>query len=115
LQLLTGADRPTAIVTTSDTQALGVLAAARELGIDVPGELSVVGFDDLDIAETAGLTTIRQPIVESGRRAAQLIMSLVDGKQPRRRHGALPLQLVERQSTGAARTAPVQQPAITTG
>jgi DNA-binding LacI/PurR family transcriptional regulator len=114
LQLLTGADRPTAIVTTSDTQALGVLAAARELGVDVPGELSVVGFDDLEIAETAGLSTIRQPIVESGRRAAQLIMSLADGKQPPRRHVALPLQLVERQSTGAARTAPVQQPAITT-
>jgi len=115
LQLLSGTERPTAIVTTSDTQALGVLAAAREVGIDVPGELSVVGFDDLEIAETAGLTTIRQPIVESGRRAAQLIMSLAGGEQPARRHVALPLQLVERQSTGAGRTAPVQQPATTTG
>ncbi len=115
VQLLTGRDRPTGIVTTSDTQAVGVLAAARELGIDVPGELSVVGFDDVEIAESAGLTTIRQPIAESGRRAAQLITSLAGGDKPSRRHVALPLQLVVRRSTGAAPKAPVQQPATTTG
>lgn len=107
-ELLTGADPPTAIVTTSDTQAFGVLATARRLGIDVPGELSVVGFDDVELAEIVGLTTVRQPIIESGRRAAHLLVSTLDGSAPDRSRVELPLQLIERQSTGAAATAPVR-------
>jgi LacI family transcriptional regulator len=111
VELLNSAERPTAIVTTSDTQALGVLAAAKDLGIGVPAELSIIGFDDVEIAETVGLTTVHQPIVESGQWAARLLLSAVDGRQLDRRHVELPLQLVKRQSTGAAPTGPVRQPA----
>lgn len=107
-ELLTGADPPTAIVTTSDTQAFGVLATAKRLGIDVPGSLSVVGFDDVELAEIVGLTTVRQPMAESGQRAAQLLVSALDGPAPVRSRVELPLQLIERQSTGAAATAPVR-------
>ncbi len=61
-------DRPTAIFTASDTQALGVIAAARELGLHVPDDLSVIGYDDIEAADYVGLTTVRQQLFESGRR-----------------------------------------------
>lgn len=99
---LSGPRPPTAIVAASDTQALGVLAAARELGLRVPVDLSVVGFDDIAVAEFVGLTTVRQPIAESGRRAAHLLLSAMAGTSPDRSRVELPLQLIERQSTGAA-------------
>lgn len=101
-ELLDATPRPTAIVTTSDTQALGVLAAARQRRIRIPEELSVIGFDDIEIAEIVGLSTIRQPIVESGRHAAALLLATLDGNPSDRRAVELPLQLIERQSTGAA-------------
>ena len=58
--------RPTAIFAASDTQALGVLAAAHEAGLNVPDDLSVIGYDDIEAAEYVGLTTISQELVESG-------------------------------------------------
>ena len=58
--MLSGSDRPTAIFAASDTQALGVMAAARDLGFHVPEDLSVIGFDDVDAAEYVGLTTVSQ-------------------------------------------------------
>jgi len=64
--LLGLADPPTAIFAASDLQALGVLEAARASGIRVPEELSVVGFDDIEVAPYMGLTTVRQPLYESG-------------------------------------------------
>jgi DNA-binding LacI/PurR family transcriptional regulator len=60
LRLLTGRRPPTAIFAASDTQALGVMSAARDLGLQVPADLTVVGYDDIPIAEPIGLTTIRQ-------------------------------------------------------
>ncbi|QSB13144.1 LacI family DNA-binding transcriptional regulator [Natronosporangium hydrolyticum] len=71
--LLALAEPPTAIFAASDTQALGALEAAREQGLTVPDDLSVIGFDDVEIAEHAGLTTIRQPLVDSGRQAARIV------------------------------------------
>ena len=68
-------DRPTAIFTASDTQAMGVIAAARELGLHVPDDLSVIGYDDIEAADYVGLTTIRQQLFESGRRGAEVLLS----------------------------------------
>lgn len=106
VQMLTGDTPPTAIVAASDTQAAGVLAAAARLGRRVPADLSVVGFDDVEIASMLGLTTIRQPIADSGRRAAHMLLSAMTGAggDP---HDELPVELIIRQSTGAVGTAPV--------
>jgi DNA-binding LacI/PurR family transcriptional regulator len=92
-------DRPTAIFAASDTQALGALEAARELGLRVPEDLSVVGFDDIEIASYANLTTVRQPLFESGRRGAELLLAALDG-QPLHPHvETLGLELVVRGTT----------------
>jgi LacI family transcriptional regulator/LacI family repressor for deo operon, udp, cdd, tsx, nupC, and nupG len=97
--LLRLAEPPTAIFAASDTQALGVLEAARDLGIDVPAQLSVVGFDDIEIASYAGLTTIRQPLWESGRRGAELLLDALNGTGNSLVE-TLPLDLVVRGTTG---------------
>ena len=70
-----GRDRPTAIFAASDTQALGVLAAAQDLGLHVPDDLSVIGYDDIEACDFVGLTTVRQHLFESGRQGAQLLMA----------------------------------------
>jgi DNA-binding LacI/PurR family transcriptional regulator len=80
--LLAGGDRPTAVFAASDTQALGVLEAARAAGLAVPGDLSVVGFDDIEVSSYAGLTTVRQPLFESGRRAAELLLESLAAEDP---------------------------------
>ncbi len=79
-RLLTAPDRPTAIFAASDTQALGVLSAARELSLDVPGDVSVVGYDDVEAADYVGLTTVRQQLLESGRAGAELLLKEIEGR-----------------------------------
>lgn len=64
---------PTAVFASSDTQAFGVVEAARDAGLRVPDDLSVIGFDDIESARYTGLTTIRQPLYESGLTAARLV------------------------------------------
>lgn len=98
ISLLRLAERPTAIFAASDLQALGVLEAAAELGLRVPDELSVVGFDDIEIAPYAGLTTVRQPLHESGRRGAELLLGVLAG-EPEPPPVTLPLELIERRTT----------------
>jgi DNA-binding LacI/PurR family transcriptional regulator len=71
---------PTAIFTASDTQALGVIAAARELGLHVPDDLSVIGYDDIEAADYVGLTTVRQQLLESGRRGAEILLSEIESR-----------------------------------
>jgi DNA-binding LacI/PurR family transcriptional regulator len=78
VRMLTGEAPPTAIFAASDTQALGVLAAAREAGLRVPDDLSIVGYDDIETADYAGLTTIRQQLFESGRRGAELLLAEIE-------------------------------------
>lgn len=75
-RLLAGRKPPTAIVTGNDLCAFGVLAAARELGLSVPRDLSVVGFDDIDLARLANppLTTVRQPARELARMAVDQVL-----------------------------------------
>jgi LacI family transcriptional regulator len=99
--LLERADPPTAIFASSDVQATGVLLAAAELGLDVPGDVSVIGFDDIEISTYAGITTVRQPLFESGRLGAELLLrQLVDDTaaiEPLVHE--LPLELVVRSTT----------------
>jgi DNA-binding LacI/PurR family transcriptional regulator len=77
-------ERPTAIVAQSDLLALGVLRAAEELGIDVPGELSILGFDGVRLDEAAPhvLTTLVQPAVEKGEAAAAAVFAALAGEHP---------------------------------
>ncbi len=105
-QLLDLPDRPTAVFASSDTAAFGVLRLARERGLDVPGDLSVVGFDDIPEAMTSDppLTTIRQPLAEMGRRAVQLLLEKIDEPDRTVSHVRLPVELVVRQSTADRRT-----------
>jgi DNA-binding LacI/PurR family transcriptional regulator len=81
-RLLALSDRPTGVFAASDTQALGVLEAARAAGLDVPRDLSVVGFDDVEVSSYAGLTTVHQPLFESGLRAVELLLAAVAGDNP---------------------------------
>jgi DNA-binding LacI/PurR family transcriptional regulator len=88
--------RPTAVIAATDEIALAVMDVAAQRGIDVPGELSVVGFDDVPAAEPAGLTTIRQPSSEKGVIAGRLLL------EPGSEESMvlMPHKLVVRRSTG---------------
>ncbi len=81
-RMLLGDARPSAIFAASDTQALGVIAAARELGLQVPGDLSVLGYDDVEASDYVGLSTIRQQLFESGRRGAEVLLAEIEGASP---------------------------------
>ena len=100
-ELLSRRDRPTAIFAGSDMAALGIFRAAHELGLSVPGDLSVVGYDDISVAEwsTPALTTVRQPLAEMGALATSMLMDLVEGRQPPSRRINLATELVVREST----------------
>ncbi len=74
-ELLTLPDPPTAIFAYSDTQAFGVLRAAQNLDLKVPEQLSIIGYDDIEISEFLHLTTIRQHLLESGQRGAELLLA----------------------------------------
>ena len=82
--LLARADRPTAVFASNDLQALGVYQAAREAGLRVPADVSVVGFDDLPVAAWADppLTTVHQPLTEMAMAATELALALGRGEQP---------------------------------
>jgi LacI family transcriptional regulator len=80
-ELLALRRRPTAILAASDAQAFGVLDAAARAGLAVPGDLSVIGFDDIELAAAIGLTTVRQPLRESGRVGARLLLQALDGEE----------------------------------
>jgi len=92
-------DPPTAIFAATDLQAIGVINKARELGFRVPEDLAVLGFDDLDVADYVGLSTIRQPLDESGRLAVEILLARLKDAQRPLRHVRLPLELIERQTT----------------
>jgi LacI family transcriptional regulator len=106
-ELLTDGDPPTAIFAPSDIQALGVLEAADDLGLDVPGDLSVVGFDDIEIARYAGLTTVAQPLEESGTRGARLLLGALEGERSSAER--LALRLVVRRTPAAPPRPPARR------
>jgi DNA-binding LacI/PurR family transcriptional regulator len=98
LQFLARPNFPNAIFAATDLQAIAVIKAARQLGFRVPQDLAVIGFDDLDAAEYVDLTTIRQHLDESGRIAAELLLSRISDPSRPVQHIKLPLTLIERQT-----------------
>jgi len=99
--LLDHTPRPTAIVCFNDKVAVGTLQAARERGLRVPDDLSIAGFDDIDLSQATDppLTTVRQPLQEMGRIAVAHLMRVLDGHQPEALHIELATTLVVRDST----------------
>jgi DNA-binding LacI/PurR family transcriptional regulator len=99
----TGA-RPTAVLAMSDAMAVGATRAARHLGLRVPDDLSVIGFDDIDLAAHVEppLTTVHQPIREKGGVAVRLLLGEIDGRGSSPEHVRLPTRLVVRASSGPA-------------
>ena len=93
--------RPTALFAASDVQALGALEAARQLGISVPRELSVMAFDDTLVAAMASppLSAVRQPFRELGQEATRVLLHLADGRPPATTRRELATELVVRMST----------------
>lgn len=100
-RLLKRRPRPSAVFVCNDLMALGALAAAYEAGIEVPGQLSIVGFDDIQLAafSTPALTTIVQPKREIGTRAAELLLERAQRSRSEPRHIILQPQLKVRAST----------------
>ena len=94
---------PTAIFAVSDVQAMRVLHAVEQRGLRVPEELSLIGFDDIEAAGLVRLTTVRQPLQESGALAARRLCGLLAGKAERSGRTVLPIQVVERGSTARPR------------
>lgn len=101
-ELLELPDRPTALICFNDKTAVGALAAAAERGLRIPEDLSVAGFDDIDLAQATRpqLTTVRQPLREMGRMAVSLLMRLLEGQRIDALHVELATELVVRGSTG---------------
>lgn len=104
-ELLAMPDPPTAIFAANDLQALGVYEAARQAGVRIPAELSVVGFDDLSFTRWSGppMTTVRQPLEQMGATAARMIIDLAAGQSPDQRRIELATELVVRESTAPPR------------
>lgn len=100
-EMLDRPDRPTAIFAGSDLQAVGVLEAARSLGITVPSELSVVGYDDVPVSQWSSprLTTVHQPLIKMAEEASRLVLRLRRGEQRSGTRMDLATHLVVRDST----------------
>jgi len=102
LQLLTQQKRPTAIFAASDVQAVGALEAARELGLRVPEQLSVIGFDGIEISELLELSTMQQPLQEMGELGATRLVELIENPSHPPELIRFDTKLVERRTTGPA-------------
>jgi LacI family transcriptional regulator len=97
--------RPTAVLAMSDAMAIGAMRAAREEGLRIPDDLSVVGFDDIDLAAHVDppLTTVHQPIRQKGADAVRLLLAEVEQREANRpEHIRLDTRLILRSSTGPA-------------
>jgi LacI family transcriptional regulator len=105
-RLLESAERPTAIFAANDVSAIATVETARQLGLRVPDDLSVVGFDNVPESAlcTPPLTTVEQPIPTMGRRAVELLLQLIRDEVPESTHIRLETTLVVRQSTGPPTT-----------
>ncbi|MCD6356909.1 MAG: LacI family DNA-binding transcriptional regulator [Anaerolineaceae bacterium] len=92
-------DPPTAIFASNDTQAFGVIQAAREVCKRVPEDLSVVGYDDIQAAEFMELTTIRQMLFESGQQGVEILMDKINGNSKEVKHSIIPTEMIIRKTT----------------
>jgi LacI family transcriptional regulator, galactose operon repressor len=98
-QLLALPEPPTAIFAMSDVQALGCLSAIREAGLHVPEDVSVIGFDDIEISAYVGLTTVRQHLEDSGRLGMDYLLRLLSSDGPQTPPQLPPLEVQVRQTT----------------
>ena len=98
-------ERPTALFCANDEMAIGALKGLKEKGLKVPDDISVTGFDDLDMANYCDppLTTIRQPAVRMGEEAAELLFRIIEGEQPKLTEYILPFEIIIRESTRAVK------------
>lgn len=103
LRLLSLSEPPSAIVGANDLVGFGAVRAAREMGLHIGSDVSVTGFDDLPLAETWQLTTVRQPLRMMAEMAADMLTQLMNGGTLPERIVTVPSELVIRQSTGRAR------------
>lgn len=101
-QLLEQSKRPTAVFVANDLAAVGALRVLRDRGLEVPGDVSVVGYDNVSIAglDHVDLTTIEQPRREMGAEAVRLLLDRIDGGRGQSHHVVIPPTLVVRGSTG---------------
>jgi LacI family transcriptional regulator len=99
IELLSGEERPSAIFAASDYQALYVMKVARQLKLSIPEDVAIVGFDDIDMADHVDLTTVNQHLDESGRLAAEILLTRIGESGRALRQINLPLELIERQTT----------------
>jgi DNA-binding LacI/PurR family transcriptional regulator len=90
---------PLAIFAATDLQAIALIKEARNLKLRIPQDVAIIGFDDIDMADYFGLTTIHQPLDDSGRIAANLLISQLAGKHQSIQHIKLPLKIIERETT----------------
>jgi len=99
-ELFSMTERPTALFAYCDTMAFGALEAAQKCNISIPNDLSVIGFDDVEISQYFQLTTVRQPLYESGARGAEMLLDYLDSDDSRpAQHVVLPTELVARRTT----------------
>lgn len=105
-ELLRAADRPTAVMTVSDEVAMGVLQAARRLGLRVPHDLSVIGIDDHVFSDVMDLTTMRQDLQAQGEMAAEMLLQRVRNPTIPAVIVTTPTELVLRGTTGRPRQDP---------
>ncbi|MFC7327166.1 LacI family DNA-binding transcriptional regulator [Marinactinospora rubrisoli] len=105
-RLLGAPSPPTAVFAESDDVAFGALAVLRRSRVPVPEAVSLLGFDDNDVAAVLDLTTVAQPVHELGAEAARLTARLLRGTADRAEHLRLPTELVVRRSTSVPRTSP---------
>ncbi len=102
MALLDLPDPPTAIFAASDTQAIGVLEAARGSGMQIPADLSIIGYDDIEIADYLGLTTVRQQLFESGEHGVWLLLKAIDEPGAPIINDVLSTEVIIRKTTGKA-------------
>ncbi len=109
-ELLSSPGRPTAVFAANDLSATATIEVARELGLRVPQDLSIVGFDNIPESALCAppLTTVDQPIRTMGQRAVELLVRLIRGDKPQETHIRLATKLVVRQSTRAVSTNTVE-------
>ncbi len=98
-ELLSRPEAPTGIFACSDEMAVGALKTARDAGLDVPGHLSVIGFDNSELATILDLTTVDQEVPSHGESAAELLIDLIENPGGERRHRRMSTHLVIRKST----------------
>ncbi|MGO4533704.1 LacI family DNA-binding transcriptional regulator [Leifsonia sp. 2MCAF36] len=103
-QIMASERRPTAVFVASDIIAVGLIVSAASMRIRIPGDLSVVGYDDIPAAHhlTPPLTTVRSPLPEMARAAVDLIIEAIEQPETRSRHVVVPVGMVIRDSTEAA-------------